>query len=47
MTKTTKDKTVCDKCGFAPLDFDFHKACHDMSDGKLTPAEFEAACAAE
>jgi hypothetical protein len=37
---------VCERCGYAPQDYDFHKACHDYLAKEITEAEWQAALVA-
>lgn len=41
------DKPICDKCGYAPLDYNFHKACHDYLEGKITSEDYQQALTSE
>jgi hypothetical protein len=36
-------ETICEKCGYVPVDYNFHKACHDYLDRKISEREYQAA----
>lgn len=46
LTMTMNTNTTCEKCGYDPIDYNFHKACHDYLDHKISEQEYQAALTA-